>query len=87
MPPGLEPDHLCRNRPCVQPSHLETVTHRENCQRAQYANPTCSAGHALPDPGPNGRRICRICANKRNRKYKRRKRQAMRIYDAVTGHA
>lgn len=30
---GLEFDHLCRNRGCVNPEHLELVTHRENILR------------------------------------------------------
>ena len=33
MPAGLEPDHLCRNRACVNPLHIEPVTHRENTLR------------------------------------------------------
>lgn len=75
VPSGLEPDHLCRNRPCVRPGHLEAVTHRENCQRAKYANPECSKGHMLPEPGPNGHRVCRECANERNRAYKQRQKE------------
>jgi len=31
--PGLEPDHKCRTRACVNPDHLEPVTHRENVMR------------------------------------------------------
>ncbi len=34
VPDGLEIDHLCRNRCCVNPGHLEPVTHLENVQRA-----------------------------------------------------
>lgn len=75
VPPGLEPDHLCRNRPCVRRSHLEAVTHRENCQRAAYAQETCINNHLLPEPGPDGRRVCRECANARNRAYKQRQRE------------
>jgi len=33
IPDGLQLDHLCRNRPCVRPSHLEPVTHAENMRR------------------------------------------------------
>jgi hypothetical protein len=32
-PRGLELDHLCRNRACCNPAHLELVTHQENCRR------------------------------------------------------
>jgi len=33
VPEGKEIDHLCRNRNCVNPEHLEPVTHRENTIR------------------------------------------------------
>lgn len=31
--PGLTIDHLCRNRACFNPAHLEAVSHSENCRR------------------------------------------------------
>ncbi|HEY8766071.1 MAG TPA: HNH endonuclease signature motif containing protein [Dehalococcoidia bacterium] len=37
IPDGLELDHLCRNRGCVNPSHLEPVTHLENVRRGAAA--------------------------------------------------
>jgi len=33
VPKGLELDHLCRNRNCLNPEHLEMVSHAENCRR------------------------------------------------------
>jgi hypothetical protein len=37
---GLDLDHLCRNPPCVNPSHLEPVTHAINSQRGARAKLT-----------------------------------------------
>lgn len=35
IPSGLEIDHLCRNRSCIKPSHLEAVSHLVNMQRGK----------------------------------------------------
>lgn len=40
VPDGLELDHLCRNPPCINPAHLEAVTHAENMRRAGFAKLT-----------------------------------------------
>lgn len=81
IPPGLEVDHLCRVRHCVNPSHLEAVTSRENVLRgispaADAARRTaCSHGHSLTDPEnvyppvpsrPRARN-CKTCARDRAR--------------------
>ena len=38
IPAGLESDHLCRNHPCIRPTHLEPVTAAENIRRGERAN-------------------------------------------------
>lgn len=71
VPIGLELDHLCRVRRCVNPAHLEPVTHRENDIRGtgaaavNAAKTACHRGHPLVDDNlyvrPNGWRTCRSC--------------------------
>lgn len=78
---SLDLDHLCRNRCCVNPDHLEPVTHRVNVLRgagvaAQHARKThCVRNHPLSGPNlrirvrPGGyvERVCRACFNDRSR--------------------
>ncbi|HEV2928117.1 MAG TPA: HNH endonuclease signature motif containing protein, partial [Propionibacteriaceae bacterium] len=51
IPDGLQIDHLCRNKPCVNPTHLEAVTQRENLLRGDTvparnaARTHCANGH------------------------------------------
>jgi HNH endonuclease len=46
---GFEVDHLCRNRACCRPEHLEMVTPEENKRRMTKTR--CIRGHDLTDPG------------------------------------
>lgn len=66
IPEGLQIDHLCRNRSCVNPAHLEPVTLVENLRRGERAQQThCKRGHPFDDANtyrsPNGHRHCRAC--------------------------
>lgn len=47
IPPGLALDHLCRNRLCINPDHLEPVTPKENTRRGAESNPDF---HRKPRP-------------------------------------
>jgi hypothetical protein len=80
IPDGLQIDHLCRNRLCCNPTHLELVTSRENTLRgesimAQEAKRThCIHGHELSGSNlivrKNGNRDCRLCRMYRKRAYR-----------------
>jgi len=81
IPENMQLDHLCRNRDCVNPEHLEPVTARENLLRgigvaAVNAKKTeCKRGHQFTDKNTyvwNNRRICRECQKAREVTYRRR---------------
>jgi hypothetical protein len=71
IPEGLELDHLCRVRACVNPNHLEPVTRRENIRRgvsvvaANAVKTHCRNGHPFDEANTyiraNGGRECRPC--------------------------
>lgn len=66
IPKGLTIDHLCRNRACVNPDHLEPVTAAENTRRGGRSLIThCPKGHPYSGENlmshPDGSRRCREC--------------------------
>jgi hypothetical protein len=65
IPPGLEIDHLCRVRNCVNPAHLEAVTRGENVRRQMAVITHCPQGHeyttANTRVGRDRKRGCRRC--------------------------
>jgi hypothetical protein len=71
IPAGLQIDHLCRNRACVNPWHMEIVTSRENTRRGQspfaakMGRTSCFRGHPFSHENTyvrsNGTRACRAC--------------------------
>ena len=82
IPEGLQIDHLCRVRHCVNPAHLEPVTQLENVRRGngganQTSKTHCPNGHPYSDENtysppcrPTGR-YCRACRRERNRRTSR----------------
>lgn len=79
IPNGMELDHLCKIRHCVNPDHLEPVTHSLNVARGDHSGPNqrnkrkthCPQGHEYNSENTrlhtDGSRQCRICENARRR--------------------
>jgi hypothetical protein len=82
FPHGLTVDHLCRNRSCVNPAHMELVSRGENSLRGDGAatknkqKTHCSRGHSYTPENTyvpsDGKRYCRACSRIRSREYSER---------------
>lgn len=79
VPEGMELDHLCRTPSCVNPDHLEPVTHRVNVLRGvgpwalNKRKTHCLRGHLLDEANTqaslDGFRRCRACQRERHAAY------------------
>jgi hypothetical protein len=87
IPPGFQVDHLCRWRPCCNPTHIEAVAQRENILRgtswaaANASKTHCPQGHPYLAANTMLRRErfgreCRLCKRARNNAAGRRRRRA-----------
>jgi len=80
-------DHLCRNRSCVNPEHLEVVSSRENTLRGETLaskeakQTSCIRGHELKGNNlafrTDGKRACKTCNVNYCRKYRQNKQKAL----------
>lgn len=90
VPAGLQLDHLCRIRSCVNPDHLEPVTGRVNTLRGETLPATnaakthCLRGHEFTSENTrmarDGRRICRACPREARQALVGEELQAHRAY-------
>jgi len=74
IPEGLQIDHLCRNRRCINPQHLEAVTGRVNVRRGNTGNRTeCINGHGYTPENTRldkkGHRYCLQCSRAKAQRH------------------
>lgn len=62
---NLEIDHLCRNPSCVNPAHLEAVTHQVNIKRGRRGWQKCPHGDAFRT---RKSRDCAVCRKERQKR-------------------
>jgi HNH endonuclease len=77
IPDGLVIDHTCRTRLCVNPSHLEPRTNRDNVllgvgpTAINAAKTHCDRGHPLPERIDGVHRFCAVCAKETRRRWQK----------------
>lgn len=88
IPDTMTIDHLCWNRPCVNPAHMEPVPHSVNILRSpialasiNHSKTHCFRGHEFTPENTlwersGAKRVCRTCKNTDRRRRRREKREA-----------
>jgi hypothetical protein len=80
----MDVDHTCNRRDCVNPKHLQAVTHGVNMQLAAKRRTTCRAGHPWTTEntyvatvkykgGTREQRYCRVCRAKHQKDLRKRR--------------
>lgn len=82
IPDGMELHHTCEQRACINPDHLEPMSHADHMKLSAKAQQThCVHGHPFDEANtyvrPNGTRACRICKRERWAGWKARKKEAV----------
>ena len=77
---GLTVDHVCRNRPCLNPAHLRLLPNSCNASDNGQVRTSPTSGKTCRVCGEqkavsNGRHYCRACNNRRTRALRREKRR------------
>lgn len=94
IPDGLELDHLCRVRECVNPDHMEPVTHLENVRRGHAGlrfreRNKCSKGHEYTPETTyrslkDGSRVCRTCMRAAQIAWRLKQREHLKLVGDAT---
>lgn len=74
--PGMDLDHECGHKPCINPFHLTEVTRSENMLRALVERKyiPCSKGHRDKVRAKDGRLFCQTCNRERSAAWRKRSR-------------
>lgn len=89
IPKGFVMDHICRNRRCVNPAHLRTLTSKENTligegiTARRLRSPVCAKGHPWKEETTRQNKIgrqCEICRKKGHIEWLEKNKDKVKIY-------